>query len=285
MEWCEINDLAVSGYKDKCLLFKISSLTTIDGVTSIHVKDKNSHDIPYISGTPANMHLATLHFFNILILLPLVMARAISPQALNNKESTHKHHPRYNYGPVPMGKIYCGSEPDTPSSPAVNATQRAYDVISAMSLLGISCQYGALAVPGVGLNHSSKFDVHTTSDFRDDIEHRHLSLGPLSKSAVVFGSVRAYVCNYSQEGSPLTCDITELQAAKQMIEAGCGSKFNAVGVPGPEPEGGPDPRRNSVVGGVWKSWDEMKEYGFMDVADQRDWCMGTDYGGEVNLKV
>lgn len=164
----------------------------------------------------------------------------------------------------------------------MNATQRVYDVLSAMSLLGIYCHYGTLDIPGLGFNYSSKFNVHAISDFSNSVEHRHLSLGPMSKSSLVFGSVRAYVCNCSPGGSPLTCGITELQAAKQMIEVGCGSKLNVAGMPGPEPEGGPSPARNSVVGGLWKSWDEMKEYGFMDVADQRDWCQGTYWGGQLN---
>ncbi|KAK3402375.1 hypothetical protein B0T20DRAFT_493675 [Sordaria brevicollis] len=229
------------------------------------------------------MHLATLHLFNIFLLLPLVSALAIFPRSPTNKEPTHKHNPRFNHGPVPMAKIYCAPEPDTPTSPSVNATQRAYDALSAMSLLGIHCQYSSLSVPGLGYNgSSSKLDARAIMNGH---EHRVLSLGPLSKSAVVFGSVRAYVCSYAQGAGSLasTCDITEVQAAYRMIEAGCGSKLNTVGMEGPESEGGPDPGRNSVVGGVWKSWDEMKEYGFMDVGDQREWCVGTYWGGEDNL--
>lgn len=156
----------------------------------------------------------------------------------------------------------------------MNETERAYDLLSASAMLGIWCQYNSFtSILGLrdAWNDSSK--LYSTSQ---NLEH--LSLLPRSKASWTFGSVKAYVCNYS-EGVPTTCDITELEAAKEIIQVACGSKLNVNG--DPVPKGGLERySAYSAVGGVWKSWDEEKEYGFMDASDDREWCEGI-VGGQV----
>ncbi|KAK3948033.1 hypothetical protein QBC32DRAFT_401217 [Pseudoneurospora amorphoporcata] len=214
------------------------------------------------------MHLAILQFFNILVLLPLVTAG-----------------PRANSVPVPTAKVWCPLTHDLWSSSTANATQQAYDLLSALSMLGIHCQYGSFTGT-LGMNAWNESNPPTGSklapvhanNYRNP---EHVVLPPRSKISWTFGSVRAYVCNYSEGGNPKTCDITELQAAKEIIEVACGSKLNVNGETWPEPEGGPAPWMQTAVGGVWRSWDEEKEYGFMDAADDSEYCEGILGGNDL----
>ena len=152
----------------------------------------------------------------------------------------------------------------------MNKTQQAYDLLTALTMLGVHCQYGIKDVSGMNAWNESTPPTAKRNYRKPEIP----SLAPRSKVSWTFGSVRAYVCDYGAGWPPKTCDITEIMAAKEMIELACGSKLNANGETWPEPEGGPSLERQTAVGGFWRSWDEEKEYGFMDAVDDTDYCVG-----------
>ena len=270
---------------------------------SDHIISLNYFVLTYIqsqsAGTSASMHLFILQFFNFLILLFLVKAPALSafatpiippetPQTLNNKVSTHNYTQRITTVPVPTAKVWCPMTYDWSRDWTVNVTQRAYDLLTASSMLGIHCQYGSLTAI-LGMNAFNDSNPPTGSKLapvyvkRNHRNPEHVTLAPRSGMSWTFGSVRAYVCNYGAGWPWKTCDITELMAAKEIIEVACGSKLNANGETWPEPEGGPGLERQTAVGGKWRSWDEEKEYGFMDADDDSEWCEGI--GDRIALPV